>query len=148
MKARAASPTKMFKKKHAVHSGSAPPPSTNKPHAPSRLGRPPINKAHSASPYSPEKTGGFKKERTREGSSASTASVQSVARPRSATPSVGRKTVPGGNSKTLPGQSSKTLPGNSKTLPGQSKTLPGGTPPVSGQVHEAADDSSEADDDY
>jgi hypothetical protein len=142
MKQRGASPTKMFKKKHAGHSGSAPPPSTGKPHPPSRLGRPPINKAHSASPYSPDKDKDKDKSsaaafRKREGSVASTASVQS-ARPRSQTPNVNA------SSKTVPGKAgNKTDPGTQKTLPGGS-----GTPPVSGQVQDNGDDSSEADDDY
>lgn len=98
---RAASPSKpgLIKKAklaHNVHSGSAPPPSSRPSHPPSRLGRPPISKAHSASPV-PQHSPTAKRYRED--------SVTSVS-------SVGRKTVP------VPGFNGPGANVAGKTVPG------------------------------
>lgn len=96
---RAASPSKPLAKKaklsHNVHSGSAPP-SSRPPHPPSRLGRPPISKAQSASPVPQHSPSADK--RYREDSIVSVPSKAATPAPGFNGPAggVAGKTVPGG----------------------------------------------------
>ncbi|RSH87856.1 uncharacterized protein EHS24_000374 [Apiotrichum porosum] len=152
---RAASPTKVFKKKHMAHSGSAPP--ASKPHPPSRLGRPPI-KAHSASPYSPDsKPGKTASPAPSFRASASAAAAASAARESSVASSARAGSVGSAGSGVGSGASG-TSAGTANTGTRGGKTLPGmnNGPGVSGQVsrqgsampEHPGDESSEADDDY
>ncbi|WOO76879.1 uncharacterized protein LOC62_01G000492 [Vanrija pseudolonga] len=136
-KSRAQSPTKASLKKKFAHSGSAPPSAGRPPHPPSRLGRPPMGtKAHSASPFSPEKatTGAS----FREGSAGSVASAGAE---------IGRKTLPGMNRASVPpsappSQGSVATGSGSRAPSEAPKASPPPPPPPAG------DESSEGDDDY
>ncbi|KAL1413195.1 hypothetical protein Q8F55_000946 [Vanrija albida] len=128
-KSRAQSPTKASLKKKFAHAGSAPPSAGRPPHPPSRLGRPPLGaKAHSASPFSPEK------EKFREGSAGSVASG----------PEIGRKTLPGAARASVP----PSAPGSQGSAGGSGSRAPSEAPKVSPPAPPPGDESSEGDDDY
>lgn len=135
-KSRAQSPTKASLKKKFAHSGSAPPSAGRPPHPPSRLGRPPMGtKAHSASPFSPEKATGTS---FREGSAGSVASAGAE---------IGRKTLPGMNRASVPPSAppsqGSVATGSGSRAPSEAPLAKASPPPPP-----PGDESSEGDDDY